>query len=212
MNKEYIYLSDKEILVTDEKGHATKRDIESTDIHNLLLLENDLEKINKKIINEEKEIHRYEESKLPLKEKIFLAAMPFIVGTLIPVCIFINKPNFLYNVFYCSIGMSIFLAGIEASVMLGTRFSTKHINGVKSELATSYQLKDELEQKLNNLKDKSKNSITTTIVKSNDDIKKTDDVIILEEITPFVEAATKQLEESYEAGYNQKGKKLVLKK
>jgi len=96
MNKEYIYLSDKEILVTDEKGHATKRDIESTDIHNLLLLENDLEKINKKIINEEKEIHRYEESKLPLKEKIFLAAMPFIVGTLIPVFIFINKPNFLY--------------------------------------------------------------------------------------------------------------------
>ena len=48
MNKEYLYLSDKEILVTDEKGHATKRNVESTDMHDVLLLENDLERIDTK--------------------------------------------------------------------------------------------------------------------------------------------------------------------
>lgn len=43
MNKEYVYLSNEEVLVIDENGHATKRNIESDNMHDMLL-ENDLEK------------------------------------------------------------------------------------------------------------------------------------------------------------------------
>ena len=212
MNKEYLYLSDKEILVTDENGHATKRDIESRDIHDVLLLENDLERIDTKIIKLEKEVHRYEESKLPLKEKIILALVPFVVGLGIAVPVFINEPNFLSNILYCSIGVAALTAGIEVSFVVGTKYSTKHINGVESELLTAYLLKEELEQRLSNIKDKSKDSITTNIVKSQENSLQINDIIILEEPTPFCVEAAKKLEEAYEAGYEQKGKRLILKK
>ena len=161
-------------------------------MHDLLLQENNLEKINALIIKWEK--------------------IPFVVGMAIAVPLFINKPNFLFNVFYCTIGVAILIGGIEASMMVGTRYTTKHINGVKNELTTAYQLKEELEQKLSNIKDKSKDSITSNIVKLQNNDLKTDDIIILEEITPFCEEAAKKLEDAYKVGYKQKGKKLVLKK
>ena len=100
MNKEDLYLSDKEILVTDENGHATKRDIDSKDMHEILLLENDLEIIISKIIKLEKEVDRYDEGKLSIREKTILLLIPFVVGMGIAVPVFINEPNFISNILY----------------------------------------------------------------------------------------------------------------
>ena len=61
MNKEYMILSDNEVLVIDENGHAIKRKIENGNMHDVLLMENDLEKINKTIVSLEKAIHNDEE-------------------------------------------------------------------------------------------------------------------------------------------------------
>jgi len=212
MNKEYIYLSYKEILVTDEKGHATKRDIEGDNMHEVLLLENDLEQIKSGISNLEKIIDNEEKSKLSIKGKIVLATIPFIIP-MTGYCIAgLFNPNLFSNVILTTNMMALFAIIIDGTFIFATRRYKKHINGIKSELSTAYQLKDELEQKLNNLKDKSKDSITTNTVKSQENNLKINDVIILEETTPFYETASKQLEESYARGYEQKGKKLILKK
>ena len=212
MNKEYLYLSDKEILVTDEKGHATKRDIESTDIHNLLLLENDLEKINLGISNLEEIIDNEEKSKLSIKGKIVLAAIVFIIP-MTGFCIAcLSNPNLFSKMILTASSIALFEITFASVYTFFSRYRKKYINGIRSELATAYQLKDELEQRLSNIKNKSKDSISTNIVKSQKNSLQINDVIVLEESTPFFEEAEKRLEESYQAGYKQKGKKLILKK
>lgn len=51
MNKEYMYLSDKEMVVTSENGHMQKREIKYDNMPDILLIENKLEEINNLIDN-----------------------------------------------------------------------------------------------------------------------------------------------------------------
>ena len=108
--------------------------------------------------------------------------------------------------------MALFAITLDGAFIFVTRHHKEHINGIKSELSTAYQLKEELEKKLSNIKNKSKDSITPNIIKSQKNNLQINDVIVLEDPTPYYEEAAKQLQESYMAGYNQKGKKLLLKK
>lgn len=208
MNKEYLYFSDKELLVIDENGHATKRNIENTNMHDMLLLENDLEKINETIIKLEKKIRQDKESKLTKKEKIFLAMIPFIIvmSAFGIVCLFVDLPISI------AIDVAWAIAVLEVSFTAITKYyHTRDINGTKNELSTAYQLRENLEQKLNKILSESKDYITPNIVDPQKSETKINDVIILEESTPFYEEARKQLYESYTTGYKQKVKRLGLK-
>lgn len=69
MNKEYIYLSGEELIVADERGHVEKRAVESDNMHDLLLLENDLEEVDssiEKVNNLINEINAYKRNPLNL--------------------------------------------------------------------------------------------------------------------------------------------------
>ena len=212
MNKEYIYLSDKELLVIDEFGHATKRNIESGNMHDVLLLENDLEKINVEINELERILQQDEESKLLKKGKIILAIMPFIIGMSFYGIAALVSPTLFSDIIAITIGMVLGTIAADIAFIENTKHYSKHINGIKSELSTAYQLREELEQRLSNSKEKSKDSIIPNIV----DLKKTpskiNDVVILEESTQFFEEATNKLYDSYTTGYEQKVKRKTLKK
>ena len=212
MNKEYIYLSDKVLLVIDENGHATKRNIEIDNMHDMLLLENDLEKINEIIIRYEKIIHQEEEIKLTKKEKVILAMMPFIFGMFAyGIACLINSSLFSL-IIPVTIGSAFATITIDGAFVVSARHRPKHINGIKSGLSTAYQLKEELEQRLNNIKEKSKDFTEQDIIDSKKNNSKIHDVVVLKESTQFYEKAQKQLNESYATGYEQKVKKLTLKK
>ena len=212
MNKEYVYLSNEEVLVIDENGHATKRNIESDNMHDMLLLENDLEKINDTIVKYEKIIHHEEEIKLTKKDKIILAMIPFVIGmSVYGIACLINPSVFSY-IIPDTIGIALGTAAIDVSFVVSTRHHSNHINGIKSGLSTAYQLREELEQRLSNIKEKSKDFIEQDVVNSNKNNPKINDVVILEEATQFCEEAQKKLNESYTTGYGQIVKRLKLKK
>lgn len=211
MNKEYIYLSDKELLVIDENGHATKRNIESDNMHDMLLLENDLEKINNTIIRYEKIIHQDEEAKLTKKRKVILAMVPFIIGMSAYGIACLINPSAFSHIIPVTIGFAMGTAAIDASFILGTIHHSYHINGIKSGLSTAYQLREELEQRLRNVKVNSKDFIEQDMVDSKKKNQKINDVVILEESTQFCEEAQKQLNESYTTGYEQRGPVLTKK-
>ena len=212
MNKEYVYLSNEEVLVIDENGHATKRNIESDNMHDMLLLENDLEKINETIIRYEKIIHQEEMEEIKEKNKIILAMMPFIVGMSIYGIACLINPSVFSLIIPTTIGIALGTAAIDVSFVVGARLYSNHINCIKSGLLTAYQLREELEQRLSNIKEKSKDFIEQDAVNSNKNNPKINDVVILEESTQFCEEAQKQLNESYTTGYGQKVKRLKLKK
>ena len=212
MNKEYVYLSNEEVLVIDENGHATKRNIESDNMHDMLLLENDLEKINETIIRYEKIIHQEEEIKLTKKEKVFFAMLPFIIGMSAYGITCLINPSVFSLIIPTTIGIALGTAAIDVSFVVGARLYSNHINCIKSGLLTAYQLREELEQRLSNIKEKSKDFIEQDVVNSNKNNLKINDVVILEESTQFCEEAQKKLNESYTTGYGQKVKRLTLKK
>lgn len=213
MNKEYVYLSDKELLVIDENGHATKRNVESDNMHDVLLIENDLEKIDEAITKLKKIIQQSEESELSTKAKIILAIMPFIVGmSAYGIACLISPTSVIPHLITATLGIALGTAAIDLSFIVSTRYYPKYINGIKSELSTAYELRKELEQRLSNSKEKSKDSITQNIIETKKTTPKINDVVILEESTQFCEEATNKLHESYETGYRQKVKRKILKK
>lgn len=95
--------------------------------------------------------------------------------------------------------------------MLENRALRKVANGIKSELSTANQLKEELEQRLSNIKEKTNDKKKTNIVDTKKTTSKLNDVVTIEEPTQFYEDSQKQLTESYEIGYKQKVKRLTLK-
>ncbi len=213
MNKEYAYLSDKELLVINENGHATKRNVESSNMHDVLLLENDLEKIDETITQLEKLIQHNEESKFSIKGKIIFALITFILGMSIYGIACLGSPSISSYIIPVTLGTAL------STAIVNIPFAVVHTNyqynkgiKIKSELSTAYQLREELEQKLSNSKEKSKSSITPNIVDSKTITPKINDVVVLEESTQFLEEATKKLHESYTTGYEQKVKRKTLKK
>lgn len=212
MNKEYVYLSDKELLVIDKNGHATKRNIESGNMHDMLLLENDLEKINETIIRYEKIIHQEEEIKSTKKDKIILAMMPFIIGMSAYGIACLINPSVFSHIIPTTIGIALGTTAIDVSFIVSTRHHSNHINSIKNVLLTAYQLREELEQRLSNIKEKYKDFIEQDVVDSKKNNPKINDVVILEEPTQFCKEVQKQLNESYTTRYGQKAKRLTLKK
>ena len=181
-------------------------------MHTVLLLENDLEKINVEITELERILQQDEESKIPKKGKIILAMMPFIIGMSFYGIAALVSPSLFSDIISITIGLVLGTAAVDIAFIANTRYHSHHINGIKNELSTAYHLREELEQRLSNSKEKTKDSIIPNIVESKEISPKINDVVILEESTQFFEEATNKLYESYTTGYDKKVKRRTLKK
>lgn len=125
--------------------------------------------------------------------------MPFIIGmSIYGIACLINPSVFSY-IIPDTIGIALGDVPTNVSFVVSTRHHSNYINGIKSGLLTPYQLIEELEQRLSNIKEKSKDFIEQDVVNSNNP--KINDVVILEESTQFCEEAQKKLNESYTTGY-----------
>ena len=202
MNKEYVYLSDKELLVIDEKGNATKRNVENNDIHHVLLIENKLEIINEKISEEEEKINKEKARMLSKKEKAILAIIPFIFPTSAYGIACLIEPSVISHIILAMTGIFLGTAITDIAFIIDEKDNHKRMNSIKNELSTAYHMKEELEKKLIDIKEKSNDKKADS---------KLNDVIFIEEPSQFVEEVHKQLTESYEIGYKQKVKRLTLK-
>lgn len=210
MNKEYLYLSDKELLVIDELGHATKRNVETTNMQDVLLLENSLEEMNERIMELEKRVDQDKESKLTTKGKIIFAMSPFIVG--VSVFAMLCLSNFPGDSHLIAIGSTLGTCAVVVGAIDSEKQHIRFMNGRKSELEKAYELREDLEQKLSKMKEKSQDSITTNLVESQNLNLPIHDVIALGNSTPLEEKVRQQLEEAFVKGYEQKVKKRTLKK
>ena len=209
MNKEYFYLSDKELIVTDTKGHITKRNVESPNMHDVLVLENYLEMLYNKINNLEAIIKNYEQVTLNKKEKVIASIIPFIIGMAAYVFIGIAQPEAFSHVIPTTIGIALCTATIELGLL---NYNSRHLNGIKCELSTAYQLKEDLEQRLTAVKDKSRisemqNTTCQEATKTN-----INEVVVLEEPKAFYEEASEKLNRAYTTGFSKNVKRLTLKR
>ncbi len=215
MNREYIYLSDTEVLVTNEHGHAEKRIIESNDLHQQLLLENNLEEVNNLINKIENELAHEDEIKIGFLGKAFAGTLPFWFTAVLCLADFgisavSNKPPMAPS--YTPILISGICASgaIDAMVALGGKRKKKWISGRKTELSKAYEIKESLEKELVEIKEKHK---TLAQKKENGPSSKQHDIIVLEDNNPTLDEIRTQLYDSFIDGYSQnKPKKLVLKK
>ena len=209
MNKEYMILSDNEVLVIDENGHAIKRKIKNDNIHDELLLENDLEKINKTIVNLEKAIHHDEEINENKDGKIGFVIFNLIVMLL---AYGIGRLIVPTDIIYVMIGFAGGIFSLDAAVTVAYRERKKQINGNKKALELAYQLKTELEQKLSDIKEKSNDKEMINVIGYKKTNAKINETVVLENTTHFCEEATRRLQEYYTAGYEEIGPVLVKKK
>ncbi len=138
--------------------------------------------------------------------------MPFIIGMSAYGIACLIYPSVFSDLIQVTIGIALGTATLDVTFVVSPRHHFNHINGIKSGLSTAYQLREELEKRLNNIKEKSKDFVEKDIIDSKKNKPKINDVVILEESTQFCEEAQKQLNESYVTGYRQKVKKLTLKK
>lgn len=208
MNKRYFCISSKKALVIDDKGNILKRNIDEADMSDLLLLENDLEKINKIIIKLEKIVSKGSEFELPKKEKIILSIVPFVLGMGFFGIAGLSDTTIYLNVIRVTTGVALGTVIVDLSFVIFNNCHIKHINGVKNELLVAYQLKSDLEEKLGRFEEISDNSIIPDIEYLKKTNIKINEAVTLDESTPFYEVAKRQLDESYKIGYHQKVKKI----
>lgn len=214
MNKEYIYLSSEELVVTDEQGHAKKRIVESDNMHDLLLTENDLEKINNLIKEIEDRIDFDDKNKLNFIQKFFVGTSPFWFTAILVLIGFVHYgPNGLMTSIDYISGLSagVILSGvIDVPIMLQNKKRKKHYEGLKAELSKAYEIKEGLEKELEESKKKYK---VQEQQQKEHTISTQNDIVVLEDNTPAFDNIITQLDDSYTDGYNQsKSKRLVLTK
>lgn len=213
VNKEYIYLSSEELVVTDEQGHAKKRVVESENMHDLLLLENNLEQVNN-LINKIEETNK-SEIKLNPKEKFVFYTIPFGFTGILCAIVFgasvISNNPWLTTEYISMFGSAILVSGgVDVFFALGEKRLKKVRLGREAQLSKAYEIKESIEKELSEIKEKKE---TLTKSKKDKTIYEQNDLIVLEASTPARDEIIKQLNDSYVEGYNQsKPKRLVLTK
>lgn len=203
MNKEYMHISNNEIIVTDENGHLTKRVTDSADIQSELELENHLETVNNLIAELENKVSDYDSRKVSKPEKVLLTASFIFAGI---VCL-IEPITELST----QIGLLI-VAGSTSMVMaisaVASKSNTRMINGAKQQLETAYAIRDNLQKELIETREKTKTE-NNNLQSEN----KTNEPITIKENSSYMGELYRQLDEAYVNGYNQKNdkqKRLVL--
>lgn len=207
MNKEYVYLSKDEMLIIDDTGKATKRNVEYDNMHDLLKVENNLETIVNLINELEKSLKNPNEfSSYSKMEKIITCLLPLIPAMMTLGGITVVEGQnileiFLYGVpITCTASYAIF--GIP--YVLSNKNRVKTYNALRSELERAYKLKNSYESKLEAFKSKERQQ---------EQIKPyTNEIISLEDSMELPEEDIKQLAEAFKQGYGPSVKKLRLRK
>lgn len=212
MNKEYIYLSNKELIVTDEQGHLTKRVIESDNMHDVLMLENNLEKINT-LINKIEEANK-NEIKLNSKEKFIYYTIPFAFTGVLTAIVFgisvINSNPWLTVDYVSMLSSAILVSGaVDIFFVLGEKRMKKEKLGRDAQLSKAYEIKESIEKELCEIREK-KEALEKS--KKYNNLYEQSDIIVLEKDTFDGDKIIGQLNDSFMDGYNlENGPKLVLK-
>lgn len=195
MNKEYVYLSDTEILVTDELGNNKKRKIENKNIHEILVLENKLEEINEIIIEFEEIIKKDDKLNLKEKETIIQLIIPFIISIASYGITFLITPSLLsfQNIISIILGATINTITLDIFIIVYRNNKRKYLNEAKYMLAKANSLREKFEQQLSKLKEHSNvNNEENTNVRTNETIFLEETPSLYEEITKTEEPKVKK--------------------
>ena len=196
MNKEYIYVDDDTIVVSDENGEMSKRVINEGSIDDVLYCENNIESLNEAVYDIGNEIESKKTMKSNWKKNNQKLRLAFLGGSLLV--------GVLSSAIYPEVNpLPVILLGLSPilpnSIIQGrgTKRFDREISGLYSELEQAQQLREEYEKQLKMAKSKDRNEIT----KENQEIAKVknDDDFIDDE-----------LEKSYIDGYNKIPKRLIL--
>ena len=209
MNKEYIYISDNEIIVSDEKGHTTRRSIDVEDINNLLLLENKLEKVNDEIDDSQEKIN-YRKELLPRLKKgmgkgLLIVSIVTVIfhGACVPISFYDALISF-------ALVEPTFLASFGIAYKVCNKIINKEIKGYENKLGVAIELKEDYEKKINETK-KLTNKDNVESIDNEKNITNVRNVVSLDKENENISTKISEyLQESYDKGYNEK--ELVLKK
>jgi len=209
MNKEYTYLSDKELLVANEKGHMEKREVQGNDMHEVLQLENVLTELTQ-YINKVEEKNK-NEIKFNLPEKAFAYTAPFLITAFACGLYAIFGHGAPTDEYIGMLSVGGFLTMISDSWNIYHKQKDKKIkSAVFLRLIKAQELKDEIEERLSEIKMQAKYD---AITKNNEEkyAFKPNNIVSLEDNPIYDEVVTK-LDEAYQKGYSKGTKKRILKK
>lgn len=142
MNREFIYVSNNEVAVTNEKGEITKRPAER-DMRNILVAEDKLEDLNNQIKYSHEGI-KIEKASVKLIDKWYkvMAGVSAFIAVTAPLTLgFTNG--------FSLVGIWAVVAAASCGYGLYTqRDSVKRINGYNNEIRRAKSLKAEIEHDL----------------------------------------------------------------
>lgn len=216
MNKGFVYISNEEIVVTDDNGNLITRKIDAVDMRNLLILENNIEKINGIITKVENDLEKAQEIKnsKTYKQNKKLLKLGFIINQLLVIVLTsifstFNLLNATITIFGGTINNFI-LNGMAFSILSSyEKANIKTINGLETELKKLNQLKEEYESKLEKTKTMIKDE--TLALKVQEELIASKQMISLEEHMELPVEIIEEINDAYDLGYNSQVKTLKKK-
>lgn len=207
MNKEYMYISNEEIVITSEDGKLQKRNVEASDMRQLLQTENNLESINVLIDDLESSIYEKEKTKntfFSYNRALIISAygMAITGGLMLSVAIF-PLGGIPFSICTFIVTEAIFLLPCIRRIRKEKIQEQERINGLAKELEQAYELKESYEKEIELLKSK-----------KNEDRKEQDttQIISLEDSMTLTTEDSKKLDAAYQEGYHSKPNQFVLRK
>ena len=212
MNREYIYLSDKEVIVSDETGHIEKRNINTSNIHDTMLLENALEELKKRIDELEEGKESTDREKFTFFEKAFAYTVPLLASIFVcSIASFMTGTYFLdsYNIQILSWGCAGTIMLDAGMIMFNIEDKKRQKNAKYFLLRNAYTQKRKIEEKIK--EDKKQINNENVEIPTNNYLFEPDKIISLDN-NPIYHEIEKELNEAYQEGYNQKTKQRILRK
>ena len=197
MNREFMYLNDKEVAVTDENGKITKRPAER-DMRNVLVSEDKLEDLNSHIDYLKGSI-RIEEASIKIVDKWYKIMAGLSAFVVIAAPLTLGVAN--------GFGLIGFWAVVAAAScgygVYSQRDAVKRINGYNREIKRAKSLKREIENDLSFKRELEKDYTVPS--------HKIGEVVKIDSTKDF-EEQDKQLHRAFRVGYKNTPKVLVKTK
>lgn len=194
MNREFMYLNDKEVAVTNEKGEITKRPAER-DMRNILVSEDKLEALDNQIDHLKGSI-KIEEASVKIIDKWYkvMAGLSAFIVITAPLTLGIAN----------GLGLIGFWAVVSAAAcgygVYSQRDAVKRINGYNREIKRAKSLKAEIENDLSFTKELEKDYTVPS--------HKIGEVVKIDSTKDF-EQQDNQLHRAFRVGYKNTPKVLV---
>jgi len=194
MNREFMYLNDKEVAVTNEKGEITKRQAEQ-DMRNILVSEDKLEALDNRInhLNDNINIEKISVGIIDKWYKVMAVLSAFIVVAS-PITLGIVNGLGLIGAW------AVVAAGACGYGVFSQRDSVKRINGYNREIKKAKSLKREIEEELSFKKELEKDYTVPS--------HKIGEVVQIDSTKDF-EKQDNQLHRAFRVGYKNTPKVLV---